>query len=97
MQNRFVLISAAVIIILLTIRACVKRDYAPVYEEAPIVQYQYEIVQDTLTTVITETKIDTVLIEIEDRINSAMQFAEKAGREVDKERDSIDLKIVELE
>ena len=97
MQNKFVLISIAVIIVLLSVRACVRRDYTPVYEENPIVQYQYEIVQDTLTTVITETKIDTVLIEIEDRINSAMQFAETAVREVVKERDSIVLKIVELQ
>ncbi len=97
MQNKFVVIAAAVIVVLLAARACVKRDYAPVYEEDPIIQYQYEVVQDTLTTVITETKIDTVLIEIEDRINSAMQFAETAVREVVKERDSVVLKIVELE
>lgn len=97
MQNRFVIIAVAVVVLLLTIRACAKKDYTSSYEESPVLQYQYEIIQDTLTTVITETKIDTVLVEIEERINSAMQFAETAVREVVKERDSVVLKIVELE
>lgn len=97
MQNRFVIIAVAVVVLLLTIRACAKKDYTSSYEESPVVQYQYEIIQDTLTTVITETKIDTVLVEIEERINSAMRFAETAVREVVKERDSVVLKIVELE
>lgn len=97
MQNRFVIIAVAVVVLLLTIRACAKKDYTSSYEESPVVQYQYEIIQDTLTTIVTETKIDTVLVEIEERINSAMQFAETAVREVVKERDSVVLKIVELE
>ena len=97
MQNRFVIIAVAVVVLLLTIRACAKKDYTSSYEESPVLQYQYEIIQDTLTTVITETKIDTVLVEIEERINSAMRFAETAVREVVKERDSVVLKIVELE
>jgi len=96
-QNRFVIIAVAVVVLLLTIRACAKKDYTSSYKEDPVVQYQYEIIQDTLTAIVTETKIDTVLVEIEERINSAMQFAETAVREVVKERDSVVLKIVELE
>ena len=97
MRGRIITILAAVVLIMLIVRTCSRPDYVPTYEEDPVVQYQYEIIQDTLTTVITETKIDTVLVEIEERINSAMQFAETAVREVVKERDSVVLKIVELE
>jgi len=96
-RGRIITILAAVVLIMLIVRTCSRPDYVPTYEEDPVVQYQYEIIQDTLTTVITETKIDTVLVEIEERINSAMRFAETAVREVVKERDSVVLKIVELE
>jgi hypothetical protein len=96
MRNRFIVILVAVVIILLAVRTCSKEQYISSTKQSPVIQYQYEVVHDTLTTVITETKIDTVLIEIEERINSAIQLAETTVREVVKERDSVVLKIVEL-
>ena len=95
MKSRVAIIATAVIIILLTVRTCTKEDYAAPYEENSVLQYKYEIVQDTITTVV--TKIDTVLVKIEERLNSAIAFAESTVREVVMERDSVVLKIVELE
>ena len=60
-------------------------------------QYEYETVTDTVTTVVTQTKIDTIVIEIEETINNIMDKTETIVKEVVRERDSMVVRIVELE
>ena len=82
MRIKVLLILAAVIAILFTIvRGCSKKDSVPTQEE------------ETLTTIVT----DTVPVDMEKRINSAIETAETTVKEVVKERDSAFLKIAELE
>ena len=99
MQNRLVLISVAILIILIALNTCTKKNYAIAHEKIPVLQYKYEIIQDTLTTFLTKTKIktDTAEISIEKRINSAIVLAESALKEAVKEKDSVALKLIRLE
>ena len=96
MQSRIVLIALAILIVLISIHTCTKKNYVAAYE-APVLQYKYEIIQDTLTTIVTKTVIKTDTSGIEERINLAMAVAESTVREAVMERDSVALKIVELE
>mgnify|MGYP003653691050 CR=1 FL=1 len=97
MQSRIVLIALAIIVVLISIHTCTKKNYVAAYEENPVLQYKYEIIQDTLTTIVTKTVIKTDTSGIEERINLAMAVAESTVREAVMERDSVALKIVELE
>ena len=57
----------------------------------------FQVVQDTITTVVTKINIDTVLVAIEQRLNLAIEDTETTIKEVAREKESLALKIVELE
>ena len=93
-RNKYIVALAVVVVICtLLIRNCGSK----VTTVDPITQYKYETIRDTVTTTITKTKIDTIVIEIEETINNIMNQTETIVREVVKERDSMVVRIVELE
>ena len=93
-RNRYIVALAVVVVICtLLIRNCGSK----VSTVDPIPQYRYETIRDTVTTTITKTKIDTIVIEIEETINNIINQTETIVREVVKERDSMVVRIVELE
>ena len=97
-RNKYIVAIAAVIIICtLLIRNCNNEVSTVEFTYDPALQYEYETVRDTITTTITKTKIDTIVIEIEETINNIMDRTETVVREVVKERDSMVVRIVELE
>ena len=86
-----------VILCTLFIRNCNNEVSTVEFTYDPALQYEYETVRDTVTTVVTQTKIDTIVIEIEEAINSIMDKTETIVKEVVRERDSMVVRIVELE
>jgi len=86
-----------VILCTLFIRNCNNEVSTVEFTYDPALQYEYETVTDTVTTVVTQTKIDTIVIEIEETINNIMDKTETIVKEVVKERDSMVVRIVELE
>ena len=97
-KNKYILaIAAAVILCTLFIRNCNNEVSTVEFTYDPALQYEYETVRDTVTTVVTQTKIDTIVIEIEEAINSIMDKTETIVKEVVRERDSMVVRIVELE
>ena len=97
-KNKYILaIAAAVILCTLFIRNCNNEVSTVEFTYDPALQYQYETVRDTVTTVVTQTKIDTIVIEIEETINNIMDKTETIVKEVVRERDSMVVRIVELE
>ena len=59
-----------VIICTLLIRNCNNEVSTVEFTYDPALQYEYETIRDTVTTVVTQTKIDTIVIEIEETINN---------------------------
>jgi len=97
-KNKYILaISAVVILCTLFIRNCNNEVSTVEFTYDPALQYEYETVRDTVTTVVTQTKIDTIVIEIEETINNIMDKTETIVKEVVRERDSMVVRIVELE
>ena len=86
-----------VILCTLFIRNCNNEVSTVEFTYDPALQYEYETVTDTVTTVVTQTKIDTIVIEIEETINNIMDKTETIVKEVVRERDSMVVRIVELE
>ncbi len=86
-----------VILCTLFIRNCNNEVSTVEFTYDPALQYEYETVRDTVTTVVTQTKIDTIVIEIEETINNIMDKTETIVKEVVRERDSMVVRIVELE
>ena len=86
-----------VILCTLFIRNCNNEVSTVEFTYDPALQYEYETVRDTVTTVVTQTKIDTIVIEIEEAINNIMDKTETIVKEVVRERDSMVVRIVELE
>ena len=86
-----------VILCTLFIRNCNNEVSTVEFTYDPTPQYEYETVTDTVTTVVTQTKIDTIVIEIEETINNIMDKTETIVKEVVRERDSMVVRIVELE
>ena len=86
-----------VILCTLFIRNCNNEVSTVEFTYDPAIQYEYETVTDTVTTVVTQTKIDTIVIEIEETINNIMDKTETIVKEVVRERDSMVVRIVELE
>jgi len=97
-RNKYIVAIAAVIIICtLLIRNCNNEVSTVEFTYDPALQYEYETIRDTVTTTITKTKIDTIVIEIEETINNIINQTETIVKEVVKERDSMVVRIVELE
>lgn len=97
-NNKYILAIAAVVILCtLFIRNCNNEVSTVEFTYDPALQYEYETVRDTVTTVVTQTKIDTIVIEIEETINNIMDKTETIVKEVVRERDSMVVRIVELE
>ena len=97
-RNKYIVAIAAVIIICtLLIRNCNNEVSTVEFTYDPALQYEYETVRDTITTTITKTKIDTIVIEIEETINNIINQTETIVKEVVRERDSMVVRIVELE
>ena len=97
-RNKYIVAIAAVIIICtLLIRNCNNEVSTVEFTYDPALQYEYETIRDTVTTTITKTKIDTIVIEIEETINNIMNQTETIVKEVVRERDSMVVRIVELE
>jgi len=97
-KNKYILAIAAVVILCtLFIRNCNNEVSTVEFTYDPALQYEYETVRDTVTTVVTQTKIDTIVIEIEETINNIMDKTETIVKEVVRERDSMVVRIVELE
>jgi len=97
-KNKYILAIAAVVILCtLFIRNCNNEVSTVEFTYDPALQYEYETVRDTVTTVVTQTKIDTIVIEIEEAINNIMDKTETIVKEVVRERDSMVVRIVELE
>tara|TARA_R100001440_G_scaffold22853_2_gene37290 strand:+ start:2694 stop:3173 length:480 start_codon:yes stop_codon:yes gene_type:complete len=93
-NNKYIIAIAVVVVICtLLIRNC--NNEVDIVDPPP--QYRYETIRDTVTTTITKTKIDTIVIEIEETINNIMDRTETVVREVIKERDSMVVRVVELE
>jgi len=93
-KNKYIVTIAAVIIICtLFIRNCNNNTVEFTYD--PVLEYKYETIRDTVTTTI--TKIDTVVFKIEEVINNIINKTETVVREVVKERDSMIIRVVELE
>ena len=92
-NKHIIAIAVVVVICTLLIRNCGSK----VSTADPIPQYRYETIRDTVTTTITKTKIDTIVIEIEEAINNIMSQTETIVKEVVRERDSMVVRIVELE
>lgn len=95
MKSKIAIIAVAILIILLTARTCTKENYVAPYEKEVVPQYQYEIVHDTITVVVTKT--DTVIVKIEERINTAISFAELTVQEAVTERDAMVQQMVEFD
>jgi len=96
--NKYIIAVAAVVVICtLLIRNCNNKVSTVEFTYDPTPQYRYETIRDTVTTTITTTKIDTIVVEIEDAINNIMDRTETVVREVIKERDSMVVRVVELE
>ena len=97
-KNKYILAIATVVILCtLFIRNCNNEVSTVEFTYDPALQYEYETVRDTVTTVVTQTKIDTIVIEIEETINNIMDKTETIVKEVVRERDSMVVRIVELE
>ena len=97
-KNKYILAIATVVILCtLFIRHCNNEVSTVEFTYDPALQYEYETVRDTVTTVVTQTKIDTIVIEIEETINNIMDKTETIVKEVVRERDSMVVRIVELE
>ena len=97
-KNKYILAIATVVILCtLFIRNCNTEVSTVEFTYDPALQYEYETVRDTVTTVVTQTKIDTIVIEIEETINNIMDKTETIVKEVVRERDSMVVRIVELE
>ena len=97
-KNKYILATATVVILCtLFIRNCNNEVSTVEFTYDPALQYEYETVRDTVTTIVTQTKIDTIVIEIEEAINSIMDKTETIVKEVVRERDSMVVRIVELE
>jgi hypothetical protein len=97
-KNKYILATATVVILCtLFIRNCNNEVSTVEFTYDPALQYEYETVRDTVTTVVTQTKIDTIVIEIEETINNIMDKTETIVKEVVRERDSMVVRIVELE
>ena len=97
-KNKYILATATVVILCtLFIRNCNNEVSTVEFTYDPALQYEYETVRDTVTTVVTQTKIDTIVIEIEETINNIMDKTETVVKEVVRERDSMVVRIVELE
>ena len=97
-KNKYILAIATVVILCtLFIRNCNNEVSTGEITYDPALQYEYETVRDTVTTVVTQTKIDTIVIEIEETINNIMDKTETIVKEVVRERDSMVVRIVELE
>ena len=97
-NNKYILAIATVVILCtLFIRNCNNEVSTVEFTYDPTLQYEYETVRDTVTTVVTQTKIDTIVIEIEETINNIMDKTETIVKEVVRERDSMVVRIVELE
>ena len=97
-KNKYILAIATVVILCtLFIRNCNNEVSTVEFTYDPALQYEYETVRDTVTTVVTQTKIDTIVIEIEETINNIMDKTETIAKEVVRERDSMVVRIVELE
>lgn len=97
-KNKHILAIATVVILCtLFIRNCNNEVSTVEFTYDPALQYEYETVRDTVTTVVTQTKIDTIVIEIEETINNIMDKTETIVKEVVRERDSMVVRIVELE
>ncbi len=92
-SKHIIAIAAVVVICTLLIRNC--KNEVDTVDSTP--QYRYETIRDTVTTTITKTKIDTIVVEIEETINNIMERTETVVREVIKERDSMVVRVVELE
>ena len=92
-NKHIIAIAVVVVICTLLIRNCGSK----VSTADPIPQYRYETIRDTVTTTITKTKIDTIVIEIEEAINNITSQTETNVKEVVRERDSMVVRIVELE
>ena len=97
-KNKYILAIATVVILCtLFIRNCNNEVSTVEFTYDPALQYEYETVRDTVTAVVTQTKIDTIVIEIEETINNIMDKTETIVKEVVRERDSMVVRIVELE
>ena len=97
-KNKYILAIATVVILCtLFIRNCNNEVSTVEFTYDPALQYEYETVRDTVTTVVTQPKIDTIVIEIEETINNIMDKTETIVKEVVRERDSMVVRIVELE
>ena len=97
-KNKYILAIATVVILCtLFIRNCNNEVSTVEFTYDPALQYEYETVRDTVTTIVTQTKIDTIVIEIEETINNIMDKTETIVKEVVRERDSMVVRIVELE
>ncbi len=95
-KNKYIVAIAAVIIICtLFIRNCNNKINNVKFTYDPALQYEYKTIVDTVTTTI--TKIDTVVYKIEEAINNIMSKTEIVIKEVVKERDSMVIRVVELE
>ena len=96
-KNKYILAIATVVILCtLFIRNCNNEVSTVEFTYDPALQYEYETVRDTVTTVVTQTKIDTIVIEIEETINNIMDKTETIVKEVVRERASMVVRIVEL-
>tara|TARA_R110000796_G_scaffold23219_3_gene66718 strand:- start:959 stop:1411 length:453 start_codon:yes stop_codon:yes gene_type:complete len=88
-SNRIILTAVIIIACMFFVRNCTYKVGATVPS--------FQVVQDTITTVVTKINIDTVLVAIEQRLNLAIEDTETTIKEVAREKESLALKIVELE
>lgn len=88
-SNRIILTAVIIIACMFFVRKCTHKVGATVPS--------FQVVQDTITTVVTKINIDTVLVSIEQRLNLAIEDTETTIKEVAREKESLALKIVELE
>ena len=96
--NKHIIVAATVVIIcILLTHTCNRKVNTVEHTYDPIPKYRYETIRDTVTTTVTKTKIDTIVIEIEEAINNIMSQTETIVKEVVRERDSMVVRIVELE
>ena len=94
-RSRYILILASILFVCcFFIKRCNKKQAE---NSMPVSANLESIFRDTITTTAVTTKIDTVVVEIEQAINSIMDKTETVVKEVVDERDSVVVRLVELQ